>query len=75
MSKGKALKNFTESAEFATKTETKVNVLLDIIGLLNQAPDKTTFDYWYAKLDAGMSDTQLVGAIMQSSDYHIRFMG
>nr|WP_224742628.1 DUF4214 domain-containing protein [Stutzerimonas kunmingensis] len=74
LSTGDLLLAFTESTEYAALSDRDVTVTLDYIGLLGRSPEQQGFDYWVDRLDAGMSEIAVIGAFIDTAEYHDRFL-
>jgi hypothetical protein len=65
---------FTESAEYVAKSDTRIGVALDYVGLLGRTPEKGGFDNWVQQQEQGANEITVIGRFMASTEYHNRFL-
>lgn len=73
--RGEVMMGFSESAEYRRSMRAEVNVTMIYIGMLRRAPDRSGFDFWVTRVDAGASVRQLIGNFLGSAEYARRFDG
>jgi hypothetical protein len=73
LTRGGVMVNFSESAEYRMKTATAVNVIMAYVGMLRRAPDPDGYAYWVGQLNSGAPLTTLVGGLLHSAEYALRF--
>jgi uncharacterized protein YkwD len=73
LTRGGVMINFSESAEYKSRTQSQVNVTMVYVGMLRRSPDKGGYDYWVGQLNAGVSLTALIDGLFHSAEYAARF--
>jgi hypothetical protein len=74
LSLGEVVAGFTESTESIARTDAKVSLALDYLGLLGRTPDANGYSYWLSEQQAGLSEVNIIGTFMSSAEYHDRFL-
>src|SRR5262245_48085404 len=73
LSRGGVMLNFSESAEYKSKTQSQTNVTMAYVGMLRRSPDQSGYDYWSGRLSAGSALNALIDSLFHSAEYAARF--
>ena len=75
MSRGALMIGFSEFEEYRQRSFQAVQVTMMYVSMLRRTPEQGGFDYWVAELAAGGSILELIGDILDSTEYGDRFTG
>jgi hypothetical protein len=74
VTRGEVMVGFSESPEYIGLIANKVYVSSMFLVMVRRSPDVPSYDYWVAQLNSGVPGQALINGLMQSTEYHNRFL-